>query len=68
MNGAASRPHHDLLASFRKPICYLLGPIADGGRIGQPSDLGGIMVFLANEEAARITGGIFAIDGGFIAG
>jgi NAD(P)-dependent dehydrogenase (short-subunit alcohol dehydrogenase family) len=38
------------------------------GRIGQPSDLGGIAVFLASEEAAWVTGGVFAIDGGFTAG
>jgi NAD(P)-dependent dehydrogenase (short-subunit alcohol dehydrogenase family) len=38
------------------------------GRIGQPSDLGGIVVFLASQEAAWATGGIFAIDGGFTAG
>ena len=38
------------------------------GRIGQPSDLGGIVVFLASQEAAWATGGVFAIDGGFTAG
>jgi len=38
------------------------------GRIGQPSDLGGIVVFLAGHEAAWVTGGIFAIDGGLTAG
>jgi NAD(P)-dependent dehydrogenase (short-subunit alcohol dehydrogenase family) len=38
------------------------------GRIGHPSDLGGIAVFLASQEAAWVTGGIFAVDGGFTAG
>ena len=38
------------------------------GRIGQPSDLGGIVVFLASQEAAWATGGVLAIDGGFTAG
>ena len=38
------------------------------GRIGVPSDLGGIAVFLASQEAAWVTGSIFAIDGGFTAG
>ena len=38
------------------------------GRIGQPSDLAGIAVFLASDEAAWVTGGIFAIDGGLTAG
>jgi len=38
------------------------------GRIGVPSDLGGIAVFLASQEAAWVTGAIFAVDGGFTAG
>jgi NAD(P)-dependent dehydrogenase (short-subunit alcohol dehydrogenase family) len=38
------------------------------GRIGQPSDLAGMAVFLASDEAAWVTGGIFAIDGGLTAG
>ena len=38
------------------------------GRIGQPSDLGDITVFLASQEAAWVTGGVFAVDGGFTAG
>ena len=38
------------------------------GRIGEPSDLGGIAVYLASDEAAWVTGSIFAIDGGLTAG
>ena len=38
------------------------------GRIGQPSDFGGIAVFLASDESSWVTGGIFAVDGGFTAG
>jgi NAD(P)-dependent dehydrogenase (short-subunit alcohol dehydrogenase family) len=38
------------------------------GTIGKPSDLGGIAVFLASDEASWVTGSIFAIDGGFTAG
>jgi NAD(P)-dependent dehydrogenase (short-subunit alcohol dehydrogenase family) len=37
------------------------------GRIGEPSDLGGIAVYLASDEATWVTG-IFAIDGGLTAG
>ena len=38
------------------------------GRIGQPSDVAGMAVLLASDEAAWITGGIFAVDGGLTAG
>jgi len=38
------------------------------GRMGQTSDLGGIAVYLASDDAAWTTGGIFAIDGGLTAG
>ncbi|ANT51264.1 SDR family NAD(P)-dependent oxidoreductase [Mesorhizobium amorphae] len=38
------------------------------GRIGQTSDLAGIAVYLACDEAAWTSGGIFAIDGGYTAG
>ncbi|AEH89552.1 SDR family NAD(P)-dependent oxidoreductase [Mesorhizobium opportunistum] len=38
------------------------------GRIGRPDDLAGIAVYLASDEAAWTSGGIFAIDGGYTAG
>ena len=38
------------------------------GRIGQTSDLAGMAVYLASDEAAWTSGGIFAIDGGYTAG
>ena len=38
------------------------------GRIGQTRDLAGIAVYLASDEAAWTSGGIFAIDGGYTAG
>lgn len=38
------------------------------GRIGQPSDVAGMAVLLASDDAAWITGGIFAVDGGLTAG
>ena len=38
------------------------------GRIGRPSDIGGIAVYLASDEAAWTSGGIFAVDGGYTAG
>jgi len=38
------------------------------GRIGRTSDLAGIAVYLASDEAAWTSGGIFAVDGGYTAG
>lgn len=38
------------------------------GRIGRPDDLAGIAVYLASDDAAWTSGGIFAIDGGYTAG
>jgi len=38
------------------------------GRIGRPSDIAGMAVHLASEEAAWTSGGIFAVDGGYTAG
>jgi len=38
------------------------------GRIGQTRDLAGIAVYLASDEAAWTSGGIFAVDGGYTAG
>lgn len=34
------------------------------GRAGRPDDLEGVMVFLASDESAFATGGLFAVDGG----
>ena len=38
------------------------------GRFGKPSEIGGLIVFLASDEASYVTGQSFAIDGGFGAG
>jgi NAD(P)-dependent dehydrogenase (short-subunit alcohol dehydrogenase family) len=38
------------------------------GRIGRVSDIGGIAVYLASDEASWTSGGIFPIDGGLTAG
>ncbi|BAB53786.1 SDR family NAD(P)-dependent oxidoreductase [Mesorhizobium japonicum] len=38
------------------------------GRIGRPDDLAGMAVYLASDEAAWTSGGIFAVDGGYTAG
>lgn len=38
------------------------------GRIGRPDDLAGMAVYLASDDAAWTSGGIFAVDGGYTAG
>jgi NAD(P)-dependent dehydrogenase (short-subunit alcohol dehydrogenase family) len=37
------------------------------GRLGRPEDLGGISVFLASDDSAYCTGGIYMADGGLTA-
>ena len=39
-----------------------------GGRIGEPEELGGAVVYLASDEAAYVNGMIMMIDGGFTTG
>jgi NAD(P)-dependent dehydrogenase (short-subunit alcohol dehydrogenase family) len=34
------------------------------GRIGQPSDFAGLILFLSSKAAAHITGNVISIDGG----
>ena len=34
------------------------------GRVGKPSDIGGVAVFLASEAAAYITGEMIYVEGG----
>ena len=44
-----------------------LQPLADAtpaGRLGQPSDIGSLIVYLASDESSFITGSAFVIDGG----
>jgi NAD(P)-dependent dehydrogenase (short-subunit alcohol dehydrogenase family) len=38
------------------------------GRIGRPDDVAGMAVYLASEESAWTSGGIFSVDGGYTAG
>jgi 3-oxoacyl-[acyl-carrier protein] reductase len=35
-------------------------------RLGTPSDVAGMVAFLASEHAAYITGQVFVIDGGMV--
>ena len=34
------------------------------GRVGVPEDIANMALFLASDESAQITGGVFLVDGG----
>jgi len=36
------------------------------GRMGEPADVAGLVVFLASPHASWITGGTFSVDGGIL--
>jgi 3-oxoacyl-[acyl-carrier protein] reductase len=36
------------------------------GRMGEPADVAGLVVFLASPRAAWITGSTFTVDGGIV--
>jgi NAD(P)-dependent dehydrogenase (short-subunit alcohol dehydrogenase family) len=38
------------------------------GRIGQPSDVAGVVAFLASDQARYITGAVLCVDGGLAMG
>jgi len=38
------------------------------GRLGEPEDLVGVLVFLASKASDWVTGAIFYVDGGYTAG
>ncbi len=38
------------------------------GRLGEPSELAGLIAYLASDQAAYITGSVIAVDGGSVAG
>ena len=49
-------------------IANLMVPKIPMGRLSQPEELAGIVVFLASADASYCTGGVFVVDGGLTAG
>ncbi len=37
------------------------------GRLGKPDDIAGLAVYLASDESSWVTGGVFPVDGGYLA-
>lgn len=37
------------------------------GRLGEPEDMAGIVVYLASDESSWVTGAVFPVDGGYLA-
>jgi NAD(P)-dependent dehydrogenase (short-subunit alcohol dehydrogenase family) len=37
------------------------------GRLGQPEDIAGLVVYLASDESSWVTGSVFPVDGGYLA-
>ena len=52
------------VAEFRKT----LGDVHPIGRIGRPEEVAAVVVFLASDDAAFITGALIPVDGGYSAG
>ncbi|HLZ83872.1 MAG TPA: SDR family oxidoreductase [Caulobacteraceae bacterium] len=45
----------------------MVKPLIPLGRLGKPAEIGGLVAYLASEEAAFITGSSVTIDGGYVA-
>jgi 3-oxoacyl-[acyl-carrier protein] reductase len=45
----------------------MVKPLIPLGRLGEPAEIGGLVAYLASDEAAFITGASVTIDGGYVA-
>jgi len=45
-------------------VVEMLKPLVPVGRVGQPSEIAGLVAYLASEEAGYVTGASLTIDGG----
>ncbi|MDE3200921.1 MAG: glucose 1-dehydrogenase [Acidobacteriota bacterium] len=63
--GAIATPINTALLNDKEKLNALLKKIPLG-RLGTPEDVAGMVVFLASDEAAYVTGSTFVIDGGLM--
>jgi glucose 1-dehydrogenase len=63
--GAIRTPINDDLLNDEKKLAALKQQIPQG-RLGQPSDVAGVVAFLASDDAAYITGATIVVDGGLL--
>ncbi|MGD0067501.1 MAG: SDR family oxidoreductase [Streptosporangiaceae bacterium] len=55
----------ELTAGHRGDMDALVGRIP-AGRLGEPEDLSGAVLFLASDASAYVTGQMIVVDGGFV--
>lgn len=63
--GAIATPINKSLLADKPKLDALLKDIPLG-RMGTPDDVGGVVAFLASDEAEYITGSTFVVDGGLM--
>jgi hypothetical protein len=45
-------------------VCFVFADLPSSGRVGAPSDIGGVLLFLVSPAAAHVTSATIVVDGG----